>query len=200
MSDEKVTSRREAMKGIAIIAGAIATEPFVQISGLANPTHHTAGPVAPAAAMPYQPVFFNEHQYKTVDILSELIIPVTDTPGASAAGVVAYIDTVVKEDAKLQGAYRQGLAWLDQKANASYGADFVKIKPESQHTLLTLISTLKDTSKDENAEGKDFFRTIKNMTIDGYYTSKIGIHQELHYQGNNYLTEFPGCNHTEHKS
>ena len=43
-----------------------------------------------------------------------------------------------------------------------------------------------------------FFRAIKNLTIDGYYTSKIGIHQELQYKGNTYLKEFKGCTHPEH--
>jgi hypothetical protein len=44
-----------------------------------------------------------------------------------------------------------------------------------------------------------FFKAIKNMTIDGYYTSKIGIHQELQYKGNTYLKEFKGCTHPEHQ-
>jgi len=43
-----------------------------------------------------------------------------------------------------------------------------------------------------------FFRTIKNLTIDGYYTSEIGIQKDLRCQGNAYLKEFKGCTHSEH--
>lgn len=206
MSEDKVDSgRRDAIKGLAVIAGTVAAQPLVQITGsAAEPMHghagHAAPEAVPASTTPYKPVFFNEHQYKTVDVVSELIIPTTDTPGASAAGVAAYIDMMTKEDPKTQDAYRQGLAWLDKKANALHNADFIKLTPEQQTAILTVISKPKEQGKDENAGGKDFFRLIKNMTIDGYYTSKIGIHQELQYKGNDYLTEFPGCTHPEHKS
>lgn len=203
MSEDKMDiGRRDALKGLAVIAGTVAAQPLVQITGLADHAHVHGGGAdkAPASNAPYTPVFFNERQYKTVDVVSDLIIPTTDTPGASAAGVAAYIDFMVKEDPTIQKAYRDGLDWLDKKSNTMYGADFTNITPEKQTALLTLISKPKDKSKDENAPGKDFFRMVKNMTIDGYYTSKIGIHQELQYKGNDYLTEFPGCTHPEHKS
>ena len=38
-----------------------------------------------------------------------------------------------------------------------------------------------------------FFRDLKNLTIQGYYTSKIGIHDELEYKGNRILVEYVGC-------
>ena len=40
--------------------------------------------------------------------------------------------------------------------------------------------------------------TTKDATIRGYYTSEIGIHRELTYQGNKFLREFVGCTHPEH--
>jgi hypothetical protein len=45
-----------------------------------------------------------------------------------------------------------------------------------------------------------FFAPLKRMTIDGYYTSKIGIHEDLEYKGNTALSEFPGCTHPEHQA
>jgi hypothetical protein len=45
-----------------------------------------------------------------------------------------------------------------------------------------------------------FFVALKAATIDGYYTSKIGIHQDLGYQGNTVVIDFPGCTHGEHKA
>jgi hypothetical protein len=44
-----------------------------------------------------------------------------------------------------------------------------------------------------------FFVTLKRMTINGYYTSKIGIHQDLQYIGNEYLSDFQGCTHPGHQ-
>jgi len=38
-----------------------------------------------------------------------------------------------------------------------------------------------------------FFRELKHLTVRGYYTSKIGIHDELEYKGNRILQEFVGC-------
>ncbi|HTF36757.1 MAG TPA: gluconate 2-dehydrogenase subunit 3 family protein, partial [Blastocatellia bacterium] len=61
---------------------------------------------------------------------------------------------------------------------------------------------LKEISKNERSPQtveEKFFRTIKNATVDGYYTSEIGIHKELHYKGNAYLKEFVGCTHPEHQ-
>ena len=202
-NEKDVTGRRAAIKGLVVIAGAVAAEPLLEKTGLAGGHEHThqaahPGPAsAPAAA--YKPVFFNEHQYKTVDVVSELIIPTTDTPGATAAGVAAYIDFMVKEDPRLQEPYRQGLVWLDKKANDLSKANFINLKPDQQTAILTLISQ-PAAGRDPDATGRDFFRTIKSMTVDGYYTSKIGIHEELKYKGNDYLTEFPGCTHPEHKS
>lgn len=209
MSDEKnAMDRREAIKGLVVIAGTVAAEPLLETPGLAQNAHSHAGHAAPAPtpATPaaYKPVFFNEHQYKTVDVVSELIIPTTNTPGASKAGVAAYIDTMVNEDRKLQDAYRQGLAWLDRTAKAKFKADFINLKPEQQTAILTAISSPKSKGSDGKGSsdkvGVDFFKTIKNMTIDGYYTSKIGLIEELEYKGNDYLTEFPGCTHPEHKA
>jgi hypothetical protein len=64
------------------------------------------------------------------------------------------------------------------------------------------IELLKEISKNERSPQtieERFFRTIKYATVDGYYTSEIGIHKELHYKGNAYLKEFTGCTHPEHQ-
>ena len=47
-------------------------------------------------------------------------------------------------------------------------------------------------------ELEQFFARLKLMTLDGYYTSAIGIHRELQYKGNAVLSEFPGCSHSDH--
>jgi hypothetical protein len=38
-----------------------------------------------------------------------------------------------------------------------------------------------------------FFRVLKNLTADGYYTSRVGLLDELGYKGNGALPAFPSC-------
>jgi hypothetical protein len=59
------------------------------------------------------------------------------------------------------------------------------------------VKLLTEWSKASGAKGT-FFKTLKDMTIDGYYSSEIGLIQELGYKGNTFLAEFPGCQHPEH--
>ena len=75
-------------------------------------------------------------------------------------------------------------------------------KPFADASADQQIGLLKEISKNERSPQtveEKFFRTIKNATVDGYYTSEIGIHKELHYKGNAYLKEFVGCTHPEHQ-
>lgn len=131
-------------------------------------------------------------QYATVDAFTEAIIP-TDahSPGARAARVADYIDLLLSEsDAALKNSWTQGLAELDAAAVAKYKAPFVKLTPVQVHELLTEISASEGAPK---TPVEHFFKTTKDATIRGYYTSEIGIHKDLQYKGNQYLPEFVGC-------
>ncbi|HVH61439.1 MAG TPA: gluconate 2-dehydrogenase subunit 3 family protein, partial [Candidatus Sulfotelmatobacter sp.] len=65
--------------------------------------------------------------------------------------------------------------------------------PEQRKEVLDLIAFRKNAKKDPSlGQGVSFFSFLRNMTCDGYYTSKIGI-AELRYMGNTSLREFPGC-------
>jgi hypothetical protein len=131
-------------------------------------------------------------QYATVDAFSDAIIP-TDahSPGAKAARVADYIDLLLAEsDAALKNTWTQGLAALDEAAMAKYKAPFVKLTPAQVNEFLTEISANEAQPK---TPVEQFFRTTKDATIRGYYTSEIGIHKDLQYKGNQYLPEFVGC-------
>jgi len=190
MSEEEIhlhLDRREALKTIAVGVGAATSLPLLQGKAQAATT------TPPEASK-----FFDAHQRETVDVLSELIIP-TDahSPGAKAAQVVDYVDLVVgespEEERKL---WTEGLAELDKTSTDWFGKPFVEIKNDQQTALLLFIS---QNEKDPRTLMEKFFRQIKNKTVDGYYTSEIGIHKELQYKGNTYLKEFVGCTHPEHQ-
>ncbi len=198
MNDQESTPtlvpRRTAIKTLALGAGGV-----LAASGLSEAAWAQAVAVrqqaadAPAAGLK----FFTAAQHRTVDVLSELIIPSDDrTPGASAAKVADFVDLLLSgrldED---QAIWRRGLTALDEETMGRWKHTFVDCTPEQQTTLLTEISRREDKPR---STLEKLFVEVKERTIQGYYTSEIGIHKELGYKGNQFLDEFVGCNHPEH--
>jgi hypothetical protein len=138
-------------------------------------------------------------QNEAVVALTELIIPQTDTPGAKAAGVNRFIDTVLV-DARPADRERflRGLAWMDERSRALSGKDFLAATSTEQTALLTRLSN-EGTPDAEDRIGVEFFQAIKAMTINGYYTTEIGLRQELGDSGQLFLGRFEGCTHPEHQ-
>lgn len=203
MADENdQITRREAIKTIGAGVGVIATLPVLGGSAgaqemAAHEHSHNAGQAtAPAKAQPLK--FFTEEENRTVIEMSERIIPADEhSPGAKAAGVSGYIDLIVSESPDVtKQTWREGLAAINNMSRGKFGKPFADSTADQQIELLKLIS--KSEGSPQTVEEK-FFRTIKSATVDGYYTSEIGIHKELHYKGNTYLKEFTGCTHPEHQ-
>lgn len=196
MSEEKNSlNRREALKGIATGIGVGASLPILGQNALAQHDHHKMTKAAvPQKAAVAKPKFFTAAEMAAIAEISELIIPADErSGGAKAAEVPAFIDLMVSESsAETKDLWKKGLAAMDTQA----GGSFVKAGKDKQIALLTQVS--KNEMKPSTLEER-FFKAIKNMTIDGYYTSKIGIHDELKYKGNTYLKEFKGCTHPEHQ-
>jgi hypothetical protein len=153
---------------------------------------------AQAAATPYQPKFFTAEEMTALDRLTEILIPADDrSPGASAALVNRFMDVMVGEGSAAAGsAWKSGLAAVDAEASRRFANAFNACNTAQQEQIVAAMAA------NESAPSTDlerFFAVLKRMTIDGYYTSRIGIHQELQYQGNTVLAEFPGCTHPEHQ-
>jgi len=178
-------TRRDALK---IAAGA----------ALALPALFTrdamAGPAA-FAARAAAPRFLNKEEFALLDELTETIIP-TDghSPGARAAKVAAYIDGRLSEaylpvEADVQQRWRDGLRRVDALSRQMNGATFLAASPEKRVAVLTRMAA---NEKDPQTDDEKFFRELKGATVHGYYTSEIGIHQEMQYKGNTLLQEFAG--------
>jgi hypothetical protein len=206
MSDEKDVkndlSRRQALKNIAFGVGVGASLPILGQSALARDDDqhaHKHGSPARTAQGKTAPKFFNAAQMALIATISEQIIPTDDhSPGAIAAEVPAFIDLMISESpAETKKLWTDGLAAMDRLSQQKYQKDYNSAAKEQQIAILTEIS--KNETKPVTLEER-FFRAIKNLTIDGYYTSEIGIKQELQYKGNTYLKEFKGCTHPEHQS
>ncbi len=192
-TDDKTISRRTALKILAVGVGAVSAPPI-----LGQQQHH--GMVMEPVAEKQQPLrFFTAPEIATITAISALIIPTDEhSPGAKEAGVAGFIDLMVSESAnETKALWREGLAAVESLCQKRFAAGFSSATTEQQVSLLKVISRNEYSPKTIEER---FFVAIKGLTVDGYYTSQIGIHQELRYKGNAYLKDFVGCTHPEHSS
>ena len=191
---KSMVDRRESLKIIGAI-GTTCAFPFSADSLYGQHSH--SAPPAPSPSGPYRPVNFTDAEFLVFSRVSDLIIPPTDTPGAVGAGVPRYIDEVVTANPVHRKTFRAGLEWLSAAA-AQLGKPFLELTEEEQISILRPVSVA--GAKDApNAAGRRFFSLMKSMTADGYYTSRIGLVDELGYKGNTVLAAFPECTHPEHR-
>lgn len=158
---------------------------------------HSSHPVTKEAAKEYNFVFFRPEQMETLDALTETIIP-TDahSPGAKAARVSEYIDAIVADSSDAtKRVWSDGLQGMDRMATEHFGTSYGRAKGTQQVELLTRVAANEEQPK--TAEER-FFVVLKRATIDGYYTSRIGIYEDLQYQGNAVLGSYPDCTHGGH--
>ncbi len=145
-----------------------------------------------SAAEPGAPLFFSKEDFALLDSLTDLIIPTDDhSPGAHAAGVAAFIDRMVAEAfvPEDKTSWTKGLASVNRLAQEMHHAPFMKCSAGQQKQVLTAMSKKEDQG--DNGE-QGFFGQLKNTTAFVYYSSSIGIHQEMNYKGNVVLEEFVG--------
>jgi hypothetical protein len=194
-------NRRQALRTLGTAAvGAVTSAVWVESLGAIarqQAHEHTAEKIA--AATDWTPRVLSARQNDTVIALTELIIPQTDTPGAKAARVNRFVDSVLS-DAKAddRATFLRGLSWIDERSRALFGGEFTAASPENQASLLTRLSA--DGNPDnEEAIGREFFEAVKRITIDGYYTTEIGLRQELGDSGQLFQLQFQGCDHPEHQ-
>jgi hypothetical protein len=203
--DEGRVSRRSALKYLGLLSASAAGREFLAswlpmqlvrsdehrepatISGM----HHEMQEPEPTAK--YSPKFFNADEFRTVEILAAMIIPTDDAPGAKEAQVANYIDFVVFSAAEFEP-----LLQIERESQKQFSKSFREADEADRISLLTDMSAPERDAKAQH-EGSAFFSLVKDMTVEGFYTSKIGLIDVLDYQGMNYMPDFPGCTHPEHQ-
>jgi hypothetical protein len=176
-------NRRDALRSLTAAAAALA--------GSRSWIHVLAEQV-------WTPAVLTPEQDGEVVALAEAIIPATGTPGAKVALVNRFIDQALAAAGPAQrNAFLQGLAWVTRQCQAEYGKTFAAATPAQQASLLARIDDDGPVAAGD-APGADFFQTIKGMTISGYYSTEIGLRQELGDDGRMVLAEFEGCTHPDH--
>jgi hypothetical protein len=180
VSDERDDglSRREALK---MAAGAALSVPLL--------------PAVAAAAPTARPRFFTPAELVLVDELTEMIIPAdAHSGGARAAKVAAFIDgrfaaAVLAPDLEARNRWRDGLARVDALSREMHGGAFLAGTPAQRLAVLARMSA---NEADPKAPEELFFRELKGRTIHAYYTSRVGIHDEMEYKGNTLQDGYAG--------
>ena len=192
--------RRQWLKASATVLGA-SLLPLPALPSQLSPAETAPGaPQAKGAATKSAARFFTPTQHTLVEELSETIIPAdSHSGGAKAAKVADYIEQVLREtpDDNQTSTWREGLRLIDLMSQHYNGKLFVDSSSEERIAVLTVLS---DNDHLTDLPEVRFFRELKHLTIRGYYTSKIGIHDELEYKGNRVLNEYVGCDDPAPKS
>jgi hypothetical protein len=119
----------------------------------------------------WKPELFDAHQNETVVVLSELIIPATDTPGAKAALVNRWMDRLLAAGPQPQrDDFLSGLGWLDGVSIDKHAKPFTRLTEAEQ------VAILKDLDGG-SGPGTQFFRMAKTLTSRIYYATEIGMRE-----------------------
>jgi hypothetical protein len=187
--------RRQWLKASATVLGA-SLLPLPSVGSEAPQTETQTPPSTPhaeAAGTKSAAHFFTPSQHALVEELSETIIPAdSHSGGAKAAKVADFIDQYLREtsDDNQKALWRDGLRLIDLMSQHYTEKSFVDASPEERIAVFTVLS---DHDQMIDLTEVRFFKDLKHLTVRGYYTSKIGIHDELEYKGNRIQQEFSGC-------
>ena len=179
--------RRDAVKLMALAPIATALE-----WKLADVDQASALARAAIERNTFVPRFFTPHEYQTVRLLVDLIIPADDRSGsATDAGVPEFMDFIMIDMPTRQTPMRGGLAWLDLECQERFDKTFLAASEAQRAEVLDDISTYGEI-KPGLSHGQTFFRSFRDLTASGFWTSKMGI-KDLGYIGNTVVPEWTGC-------
>ena len=136
--------------------------------------------------------FFTDHEYETVQILVDLIIPADDRSGsATDAGVPEFMDFMMVDQPDLQLPMRGGLAWLDHHCRNRFEQSFKDCDDTQRRSVLDEIAWPEGAAP-AVSQGVAFFNSFRDLTASGFWSSKMGV-DDLQYIGNTFVPEWTGC-------
>jgi gluconate 2-dehydrogenase gamma chain len=185
-------SRRAALK---IVTGGPVAAVLAWTPAEARQAHeHAEKARADAAkqATPYKPKFFTAHEYATVGVLVDLIIPRDDRSGsATDAGVPEFMDFMMIDQPRRKVAMRGGLALIDRLSEDRFGKRFVAASDAQRRQLLDEIAYTSNPDRGLH-QAVVFFSSFRDLTASGFWSTKMGV-ADLQYQGNVFVEEWTGC-------
>jgi hypothetical protein len=148
---------------------------------------------ATSATQDYVPKLFNAHDWKTVCVLSDLIIPADERSGsATQAGVPEVIDDWMNVRGRSAATeIIGGMRWLDMQCNRIYNHDLKDCTVDQQHEILDRIA-YPEKAAPEDSQAVAFFNHLRDLVVGSFYSSKIGI-KDIAYVGNRIVPNWNGC-------
>jgi hypothetical protein len=133
---------------------------------------------------PPNPFRLSKPAVKLLQDLMDIILPAdAHSPGARAARTGDFGDWMLAHSsAAVQQRWREDLKWAAAQASAAEA--IVGVAPNESNPT---------------TEAERFFIRLKSMTVDGFYTSEIGLQKDLGYVGNQYFVKYEGCTHPDHQ-
>jgi hypothetical protein len=187
--------RRELLKMIAVLTGGAVIGGDFLLQGCKNPATKTS-------------FTFTDDDIAFLNEVAETILPATNTPGAKAANVGQFMTVIINDcyEEKDQKVFHEGIAKLDEACKQMHHARFMNVRPVDRHQLLVALDKeakdyqkkKSDFDKEQNEKEKaaiakgntdfkkeqmpsHYFTLMKQLTLWGYFTSKEGIMEALHY-------------------
>lgn len=181
--------RRDMLK----VFSAVPAAALIPLGTAVAAEQKTAGSAGAKAAATYQRKVFNDHEWETIKVLSDLIIPADErSSSASQAGVPEFIDDWLNfKGGNLKAEILGGLTWLDLECNREFGQDFVSSTSAHQEKMLDRIA-YPDKAAPEDSNYVAFFNRLRDLVVGGFFSSEEGV-KDLPYLGNKYVPVWKGC-------
>ena len=140
----------------------------------------------------FEPKFFTPHEWETVRLLADLVMPKDERSGsATDAAVPEFMDFIMIDRPDGQTAMRGGLGWLDAECRKRFGKTFVACADAERAQVLDDIAW-PERAKPAFTHGVAFFTRFRDLTASGFWSSKMGV-EDLQYMGNQFVAEWNGC-------
>ena len=183
-------SRRQALA--LLTAGPVAAMTWTSAEAEQAHEHATRARAQAQPSAAYKRRFFTAHEYATVGVLVDLIIPRDERSGsATEAGVPEFMDFMMIDQPRRQVAMRGGLALLDKLSQDRCGKRFVSAADRDRRALLDEIAYTSNPDPGLS-HAIAFFSSFRDLTATGFFTSKMGV-ADLQYVGNVFVDEWTGC-------
>ncbi|MCI0351243.1 MAG: gluconate 2-dehydrogenase subunit 3 family protein, partial [Acidobacteriales bacterium] len=147
-------SRRDALRSIALAVTVVAGG---QMKLEAAQHVHSQAKEEKKKSGSYKAKLFNEHEFKTLGRLAELIVPADAVSGSARdAGAPEFIDLLASQNDDLAAIFTGGLSWLDAEMRKRFSAPFVEAKAEQQTAMLDLLVQAEQTDRDRKTKGQTY--------------------------------------------
>lgn len=185
-------TRREALAALAALPLAAAFEPApgTPAAELLAVKEAVAAETASGAA--WELKFFTPHEWETVRVLVDLVIPRDERSGsATDAQVPEFMDFFVDAYPSMRLWMRGGLAWLDAESRSRFGKPFVEAA-EGERTAILDDIAWPARARPEMSQGVAFFNRFRDFTSSGFWSTRMGV-DDLQYMGNRGMATWDGC-------